>query len=386
MGIFIGDIYIPFVSEFSVQEGAKTTQIIKDIDYRVPTQIAEFNDVTLEARLSGTVMKHTGSTRTADLYAEDISALSRKYKEFNYVDNYQGQTGWLSVESASVPKLADKPLSRDYDIAGNFMPYELYQLGIKSYPVMRSNPWGFTLGADDCDAYIALPIGSTYEGTFTTDTKASKDGTITYLKNNDGDDIYLELAGDETDTGEVKVYDDDDDVEANWIKIFNRTHKFEGDIVIDNGVYRIHLDAATDKVKIQRFVTGTTYSDLDYISIGSFGVVRFEEFNPDEVKIKLGRHSTITVRRGEAPVIYSTNVITFTALATVDHSTSTENYTDIGTDIYVAGLNQFVIASATKTMSPGTYIIYYDTVPADAEDIAHRFVVDVRAQREIFTR
>ncbi|MCK5012708.1 MAG: hypothetical protein KAS66_02725 [Candidatus Omnitrophica bacterium] len=208
MGVYVGDINIPYVSEFSVNNADKPIEIIKHLGNVVP-HVAEFQTDVLNATLSGTLFQASGDLRDVDQYVEDLTALVDRWGWFNYIHNYQNRSGWLILSSGDpTTKSADSILLREYSISGRFMPKSKYQSRMHTAPVILSNPWSHVLGTDDCDNYVAIPIGATYSGgDGSTITRSSEDGTITLVLATTDNDIYFDLSADEAEVGECKIFD-----------------------------------------------------------------------------------------------------------------------------------------------------------------------------------
>ena len=207
MGVYIGDIYIPFVSEFSVDKSAKPTETIKHLG-NVPPQVAEFQSDVLQATFAGKLYSAAGDVRSADQYAEDLNAIVDRFGVYNYISAYQNRSGWIVASSGDSEKSANSVLIRDYTLSGMFLPKARYQARMHTAPLIRSNPWSMELGTDDCDNYVAIPIGATYSGgDGSTITRTNEDGTQTLVLATTLNDIKFDVGEDDVDNGECKVYD-----------------------------------------------------------------------------------------------------------------------------------------------------------------------------------
>lgn len=84
----------------------------------------------------------------------------------------------------------------------------------------------------------------------------------------------------ETDTGEVKVYDDMNETdEAKWIRVYNKEHKFTGNAVIENGVIRVVLSES------EATLYGYSLSSSSWVEIGKIKLTRdFKEVLNDYVE------------------------------------------------------------------------------------------------------
>lgn len=81
----------------------------------------------------------------------------------------------------------------------------------------------------------------------------------------------------------------------------------------------------------------------------------------------------------------TTDLITI-GLTPSDQSTSTENYLSLGTNLYICSDESFSIVNATQNLDDGKKWIFYETVSATAEDIAHQAMVNARENRELIQR
>lgn len=240
MGVNIGGINIPFVSTFSVDKSSKPTEQIKHLG-NVPPHMAEFQADVLKFIMDGTLFQASGDVRDVDQYAEDITALVERFGVYNYIDDYQNRSGWLIIDSGDSDKSADSVLIRNYSLGGLFMPKNKYQARMHTAPTILTNDFSLTLGADGCDNYVPIPIGATFSGgDDATITRTGQDGAVTLVKATTNKDITWDLAADEVDVGECKVWDDmNEAAEADWIQVFNPDHVFTGDCVVENGFIRV---------------------------------------------------------------------------------------------------------------------------------------------------
>lgn len=539
MGVYVGDINIPYVSEFSVNNADKPIEIIKHLGNVVP-HVAEFQTDVLNATLSGTLFQSSGDLRDVDQYVEDLTALVDRWGWFNYIHNYQNRSGWLILSSGDpTTKSADSILLREYSISGRFMPKSKYQSRMHTAPVIRSNPWSHVLGTDDCDNYVAIPIGATYSGgDGSTIARSSEDGTITLVLATTDNDIYFDLAADEAEVGECKIFDmmsenllNNDDFEDwgggtssepdNWVnsglgaisrstthkvgiysayltpvntpghlyqsidldyvgkqitfgcwgkssdasqlrlsiidsvgstigtmhsgggdwewltvtrtidssatyirtaiypsvssgtktayvdgailiedsevpetpvlntygvRVYGRDREFTGSMVIENGLYRIMLNPSTAHITLY-YWDGSEYVHISAFSAGTFTRATITENTPDCIKVELDSDVDIELRRGHPPMIDTgtTDLVTV-GLTPADQSTTTDNYLSLGTSLYICSDENFSIVNATQNLDDGKKWIFYETVSATAEDIAHQALVDARLNRELVPR
>jgi hypothetical protein len=387
MGVYVGDVWIPFISDFTVDDGERTVQIIKHIDSTTPPHIAEFPNPITSAKLSGTIIKNSSSIKTADNYAEDLLSLMGRKAAYNYINTFQGRAGWLSVKSASAPKDASRPLSREYTVDGTFLSMNTYQAAIKTAPKITSNPWGFTLGNDDCDNLISVPIGAAYTGgDGTTYSEDTEDGTMVSVVGNTNSIIRYDMSVDEVDVGEVKIYDDmDGATEDAWIRVYNINHDFAGKMVVQNGTHRAIFYPATDKFALYGWYD-EAYVSMDSFTAGAFGVTRILELNPNKAIVSINSYTKLTLERGRPFQIDTTTTLAATTIYVPDSTTTIENYVYTANDVYIASNANFTTVNATKSLGTGRKWIFWEGLAADAEKTAHRLLVERRLISELLER
>lgn len=387
MGVYIGDVWIPFVENFDIDDAERRVQIITHIDKSTPPHFAEFPNPIVTANLNGTLIQQTGNVKDANDYAEDVLSLLNRTASDNYINLFQGKSGWLVVGNADAPIAAETPLSRDYSISGNFMPSTIYQMSMKTNPVIMTNPWSFTLGSDDCDNYIAVPIGATYTGgDGSTITQVGEDGTITSVLSTANNVLRIDVAEDDVDNGEVKVYDDMNGAEATWIRVHNPKHVFTGEVVVQNSLYRIVFDNSNNEFALYAYHTAA-WNKLDDFTCGAFNIMRFMEIGSDKVEIKVNSTSTITLERGiPMKIDTTTETLYATSITVLDVTTSADNNTIMSADIYVASNVNFSTVAATKALDVGIKWLFYDTSGTNAIKVAHRALVNRNYKREVVER
>lgn len=239
MGMYIGDIYVPFVSEFSVDKLKKKTEVVKHCDSRVPAHLAEFQSDLRTAKLAGTLLQT--AVKTVDQYAEDLQGAADRSAAYNFLHDFQSRTGWLSLADADIPKSAETTI-RKYSLSGMFMPKSKYQPRFHTAPQIIANDFSLVLGSNGCDCYVPLPVGATYGGgDGSTISRTTKDGTVTLVKATTNNDVLFDLDADEVDVGECKVWDDMNEAsEANWVRVFSPDHEFTDEMPIaENGLIRM---------------------------------------------------------------------------------------------------------------------------------------------------
>lgn len=303
MGVYIGDVWVPYVSNFDVDRGNRRVEIVRHIDSTVPPHFAEFPNPILNADISGTLIQNSSSPKTATDYAEDVLSLLDSEKAHNYIHEFQGRSGWLSVGDAESPNDADTPLSREYGITGYFLPSKTYQPRYVSNPSIMTNDFSIVFGSDGADNYIPLPKGASYIGTLDTITRETNDGSITLVKDNSALGTSFEFTEDESDAGECKVWDSvtpGNSTESTWKRIYNVDHVFTGDIYLENGLIRQKIDASTDRELYSYDSVGQVWNQLAneeafFQSAAGYNYVVdntwFTELTSDKIELEMSVHA-----------------------------------------------------------------------------------------------
>lgn len=387
MGQYFGDLWIPFVGTFSIDDAERNTKIIKHVDSEVQPHIAEFPNPVKTLNMAGTVIPVSTSDKTADDYIEDIQALTKRPSIDNYVVDFCGRSGFLSVASVRSPKNADNPISRDYTVKGNFLPMRSYQPTLKVNPKVMPNDFGFELDSDSVDCYVAIPIGAVYSGgdAYTVNFPTT-DGTQTLCKVTTNNKVLYDYPSTLVNAGEVKVFDTRGEaLEADWFHVYNLDHEFIGDIVISNNFYRVTIDTSSDTVELEFYLSGTWYSMIT-VSCGSIMYPRFIGLNMEEVYVRLNADFSLKVTRG-LPVMMDTGDETLVSSTSVlSGSTTTDNYIlydDTGNgDYYICSNRSFSISGTDL----GTGKKWFFRVTAGPELYAHMVMVERNLTRYLGDR
>lgn len=332
MGVYIGDVWVPYVSQFDVDRGSRRVQIVRHIDSTVPPHFAEFPNPILNADISGTLIQNSTSPKTATDYAEDVLSLLDSEKAYNYIHEFQERSGWLSVSNAESPNDADTPLSREYSITGNFLPSKTYQSRFKSSPSMRDNDFSMVLGSDGVNNYIPLPKGAVYmggDGSGYSITRITKDGEITLVLANSTTDVIYDNTSDEVDVGECKCWDTmNSGDESNWVRVYNKDHEFTDKCVFENGLIRIELSLSSTRTyfnmycyvpstdtweeELQLFIEDNGTDPSPDIGISDYNIVHISSdkiiINPEQYSV--GYKRFISMERGKTWTEFYTSGIT----------------------------------------------------------------------------
>ena len=208
MTIYIGEIPIYYISSFDTDRSLKNIEEVHFLGVDAIPYLSEQASNIRDFGMTGTLLQDSGVIPTIDDMAEDLLALKDRSRQFNYIHDFQNRTGWLGIKEASSDKNASSLVTRPYGISGKFLPKALYQTRMHSHPIIRPNDFSFSLGVDDCDNYIAIPIGATYlGGDGSTLTRTSKDGDITLVKATVDSDIKWDINQADQLNGECKIFD-----------------------------------------------------------------------------------------------------------------------------------------------------------------------------------
>ncbi|MCK5013785.1 MAG: hypothetical protein KAS66_08185 [Candidatus Omnitrophica bacterium] len=388
MTTYIGEIPIPYISSFEVDRGAKTLNGIAFLGKDTLPYLSEYPDTNLRTfSITGTLLQDSGVTSNIDDMAEDLLGLRDRLVSSNYIHNFQGRSGWLGVRETDSPKTANSLVTREFSIDGMFLPKSLYRTRMHSNSIIRSNNFAFALGTDDCDNYIAIPIGATYSGgDGSSISRTSKDGTITLVLATSDSNIEWDIGEADRLNGECKIFDEKGVSEANWVQVYARDREFTGKLVVENALYRMIFDPSTEYITIY-YWSGSAYTKIDDFTCGTYTRFTLVETHPDIIRGKLDSGVEFELRRGHPPMIDTdTDDLLAVALTPANQSTSTENYLILGTSLYICSNENFTIVNSTKNLGAGKKWIFYETVSATAEDIAHQAMVDARMNRELIQR
>ena len=127
--MYIGDIYVPTVSELSSKNAEKVDYHVRGLgtDYIYPIDglKQDVNSIVIK----GLLYKSTNDPKNANDYAEDLMALEERSAVSNYI-HYGDSIGFLSNIKISCPNNLRRRNIREYEIEAKFFPYSLYQHGL----------------------------------------------------------------------------------------------------------------------------------------------------------------------------------------------------------------------------------------------------------------
>jgi len=386
MGLYFGDIFVPFVSDFVVDKVKKQTQVIKHLG-QIAHHVAEFKSDVRTFESAGVLMQVKDTIKTAEQFAGDLQSMVDRSAPYNSVFDIKGRTGWVSASEMEAPLTAEMPTVRYFTLKGLFLPKSKYTPRMHTVPEILSNPWSFVLGVNDCDNYVAIPIGATYSGgDGSVITRDGEDGTITLVLASTLANIKYDVSEDDIDNGEVKIWDEMGELlESDWIKVFSEDHEFTGKAVIQNGLYRVIIDTSTEYISLYRY--STIWEKIDDFTADTFNHIQIKSANPDVVIIKLSDDVEITIRRGH-PILIDSGNFDLLAIASTptDQTTTTDNYLVLAANTYICSDANFSIVELTKNLDSGKKWIFYEEVAGTAEDIAHQALVVQNLTRELIQR
>lgn len=239
MSIKIGDITLPIVTAFSPVKQSKILEDVLGNGINRPSTIAEFPSDLLTLRIDGGVMQVSGSPKSYSQYIEDIGALTSRFKEYCYIHDVLGWSGWMAPlrPEVSIQIFHDKV--RTFILHGSFMPKSRYQCGIKLSSEVPLNDFNIS----DISNQLGMPTNAITLSQLSNSTRDSKDGTLKEYYNSESIEIKFDFTSSDSDNGGCKVWDTitpDNPDESTWIQIFSPDHTFSGNIVIENAYLRFY--------------------------------------------------------------------------------------------------------------------------------------------------
>jgi hypothetical protein len=154
---------------------------------------------------------------------------------------------------------------------------------------------------------------------------------------------------------------------------------FSGDCTIKNGLYQIVLSENTITVY---YWNGSSYTKIDDFTAGTFDTITILKMNGDVCTVKTDNFVEIIVERGRVPHIVSPVELECTSLSPDDQSTSSDNYLELGTDLYVCSNRAFSITDGV--IGSGDLWVFY--AASGVEDVAHDCLVKSNLKRTVVLR
>lgn len=365
----IGDVDLPCVSSFDVADAKRKTETIAPLGTDLHA-IAEFDPDPVQLEIAGTLFQEFSGSKTADDYADDLTALASRKSVWNYVHNVQGKYGFVSAESCNVDPRENTRARRDFTLQGTFLPLAEYWGRIDSNPVLRTNT--FTgISMEDCVSWLTIPKGSHYATAGDLRTVDSEYGTLT--QSNGTYINYMPTAAQDG-IGEVRAFD-------GTKRIYSKAHLISGVLTISNGLYSVEIDASTDTIKIS-YWDGEQYSEIDTFTVSAFTHMYMEVCRPDYVEVHLSTGDSVTLEAGRPPML-DVDTLTCSSLTPGDATTDTDNYLTLGSDLYVASDQALGITSSVISGSGKKWIFHAASSVAQE---AKNCLVDSRAIAHVTRR
>ncbi|MDD4472237.1 MAG: hypothetical protein PHT97_13905 [Methanoculleus sp.] len=149
--MYIGDIYIPYVSEFSAN---KTTKESKETNFiSGDADLDETAPKLKELTIAGVAAAY--GNKTSDDYADDLEAVLIRNSAYNIVE-YNNKKGYFVLTEVDIPDTVENQNAREFSGTGKFLPAARYEC---SYRV--ETDYVESDLAIQFPPIIALPTGAT---------------------------------------------------------------------------------------------------------------------------------------------------------------------------------------------------------------------------------
>ena len=149
--MYIGDIYIPYVSEFSAN---KTTKESKETNFiSGDADLDETAPKLKELTIAGVAAVY--GSKTSDDYADDLEAVLIRNSAYNIVE-YNNKKGYFVLTEVDIPDTVENQNAREFSGTGKFLPATRYEC---SYRV--ETDYVVSDLAIQFPPIIALPTGAT---------------------------------------------------------------------------------------------------------------------------------------------------------------------------------------------------------------------------------
>ena len=120
--MYIGDIYIPYVSEFSAN---KTTKESKETNFiSGDADLDETAPKLKELTIAGVAAAH--GSKTSDDYANDLEAALIRNSAYNIVE-YNNKKGYFVLTDVDIPDTVENQNAREFSGTGKFLPSTRYE-------------------------------------------------------------------------------------------------------------------------------------------------------------------------------------------------------------------------------------------------------------------
>jgi hypothetical protein len=150
--MYIGDIYLPILSNIDKKSVSKITKEIAGINITDPKTVSirrNLQPITLEGYL------YNDGEKTDEQYAEDVEALQYRSAGYCYTQ-YADLDGFIEIEGADAPETSEELGVRNYSVEGKYLPASKYERIVEVETEMRDNEFNI-----EFPPHVALPVGAT---------------------------------------------------------------------------------------------------------------------------------------------------------------------------------------------------------------------------------
>jgi len=150
--MYIGDIYLPILSNIDKKSVSKITKEIAGINAKEPRTVSirrNLQPITLEGYL------YNDGEKDDAQYAEDVEALQYRSAGYCYT-KYADLDGFIEIEGADAPETSEELGVRNYSVEGKYLPASKYERVVEVETEMRDNEFNI-----EFPPHVALPVGAT---------------------------------------------------------------------------------------------------------------------------------------------------------------------------------------------------------------------------------
>jgi len=289
MSVEVGDTVLPFVRGIVPEKRTKKTEINLGIGQEYTSVVAEFPTDILTLVVTGNCLKINTSVKSISGQLEDISALVERFKEYNYIHEKDGQSGWALLNSPTVDTHPYYSNIRRYTIPGIFFPASKYFCGMTIQGKMPTNSFDY-----NAKYGIIPPIESEILSNLEVNTYDSEDGILTRYYSSTPFTLSFTPTATEYASGECKLWDTvttGDTNQDNWVRVYSPDHVFSGDAILENGLIKISgLNATSSSPAISIWSTewidqGTLIESVDGDPILLAGAFAIDSITSDEITV-----------------------------------------------------------------------------------------------------
>lgn len=149
--MYIGDIYIPYVSEFSAN---KTTKESKETNFiSGDADLDETAPKLKELTIAGVAAAY--GSKTSDDYADDLEAVLIRNSAYNIVE-YNNKKGYFVLTEVDIPDTVENQNAREFSGTGKFLPAARYECSYRIETDYVDSDFAIQF-----PPIIALPTGAT---------------------------------------------------------------------------------------------------------------------------------------------------------------------------------------------------------------------------------